>query len=102
MDKLSFITCLRKNLFLVLVVSVFYPIAACAQQSDGNEFLDLLAMARKHTTDRNWSNAVAAWQQVTERNPVNGEYVASLGDALYYNGQFAKAIEAYKKQLDLK
>ena len=98
----SIIFRIKKNFLLVLVIGMVYPIAACAQQSDGGEFLDLLAAARKHTADRNWDNAVAAWRQVTERNPVNGEYVANLADALYYSGQFAKSIEIYKKQLDLR
>ncbi|HEX6181730.1 MAG TPA: tetratricopeptide repeat protein, partial [Chitinophagaceae bacterium] len=98
----TIISRITKSFSLVLVIGMLYPIASCAQQSDGGEFLDLLAVARKHTADRNWGEAVAAWRQVTERNPVNGQYVASLGEALYFNGQYEKAIEAYKKQIDRK
>lgn len=93
---------IKRDLSCILAACMLYPVAACAQQSDGSEFLELLAAARKHTADRKWDHAVTAWQRVTDRNPVNGEYIASLADALYYNAQYAKAIDTYKKQMDLK
>jgi len=58
-------------LFFSLVISFCFPL--CAQQSDPDEFYSLLSEARKLTAERKWNEAVLAWEQVTDRNPVNGE-----------------------------
>ncbi len=85
-------------LFFSLVISFCFPL--CAQQSDPDEFYSLLTEARKFTAERKWKEAIHAWEQVTDRNPVNGEYIASLGDAYYNAANYPKAIEAYKKQME--
>ena len=85
-------------LFFSLVISFCFPL--CAQQSDPDEFYSLLSEARKLTTERKWNEAVLAWEQVTDRNPVNGEYIANLADAYYNSANYTKAIEAYKKQIE--
>ena len=81
-----------------LVISFCFPL--CAQQSDPDDFFSLLAEARKFTAERKWNEAIRAWEQVTDRNPVNGEYIANLGDAYYNAANYSKAIGAYKKQIE--
>lgn len=93
-----------KNMILNLFAAVLFlqvSVAACAQQSDPGEFLSLLTTARQYTTDKKWKEAVAAWEQVVERNPVNGEYIANLATAYYNTAQYARSIDAYKKQIEL-
>jgi len=75
---------------------------SAAQHTDANDFVTLVDNARKLSTEKKWKDAVAAWEQVKEKNPVNGAYIASLADAYYFDAQYAKAIEAYKQQLDLR
>ena len=86
---------------LIAVTFLNFSVIAIAQQSDPGEFISLLFNARKLTTDKNWKDAVPAWEQVAEKNPVNGEYVANLANAYYNTAQYTKGIEAYKKQMDL-
>jgi tetratricopeptide (TPR) repeat protein len=83
------------------ILFIHFSIAACAQQSDPGEFFTVLNSARQFTTTQKWKEAVDAWEQVVERNPVNGEYIARLGEAYYYIAQYAKSIDAYKKQIEL-
>lgn len=86
---------------IVLFTACWQPLDVTAQQADAADFINVLTNARKFTADKKWPEAVVAWEQVNEMNPVNGEYAASLGDAYYNNAQYDKAITLYKKQLDL-
>lgn len=89
-----------RGALLSLVLSIItFP--ALAQQSDPNDFFTLLSAARKHSSDKKWKDAVAAWEQVAERNPVNGEYISNLANAYYYTGQYAQSISFYEKQIEL-
>ena len=93
-----------KNLFANFFAALLFlniSIEACAQQSDPGDFISLLNSARQYTTDQKWKEAVDVWEQVVERNPVNGEYIANLAFVYYNAAQYAKSIEAYKKQLEL-
>lgn len=87
---------------IILFMACAQPLDVAAQQTDAAEFINVLTNARKLTAEKKWPDAVAAWEQVSENNPVNGEYIASLGDAYYNNSQYAKAIVAYKKQIELR
>jgi tetratricopeptide (TPR) repeat protein len=87
---------------IVLFIGCAQPLDVAAQQGDAADFINMLMNARKLTADKKWPEAVAAWEQVSDYNPVNGEYIASLGDAYYNNAQYAKAIAAYKKQIELR
>lgn len=89
-------------LFILMAASMLFSCRSLAQQSDATEFINLLANARKLSAEKKWKDATAAWEQVTGRNPVNGEYITSLGDAYYNNAQYPQAIEAYKKQIQFR
>ncbi len=91
---------LIRTLSFIAILSSF-SFSLFAQESDPNEFFSMLFNARKLTTDKKWSEAVTAWEQVSERNPVNGEYITNLANAYYNTKQYAKAIDAYKKQIEL-
>lgn len=41
------------------------------------------------------------WTQLAQENSVNGEYLANLANAFYNSKEYTKAIDAYKKQIDL-
>src|SRR5687768_12235826 len=84
---------------LAAVICFQFPVNA--QQSDPAEFMGMLEQARKLTGESKWAEATPLWIQLAERNPVNGEFLANLANAHYNTGQFAKSIEAYKKQIDL-
>lgn len=86
---------------LVLLIFALCSCRSVAQNFDANEFLNLLDNARKLSTERKWKDAVVAWERVNEKNPVNGSFYANLGDACYYDAQYRKAIDAYKKQIEL-
>ena len=85
----------------ILAAVLFLQVSAyaCAQQSDPGDFISLLTTARQHSTDQKWKEAVDVWEQVVERNPVNGEYIANLAFVYYNTAQYAKSINAYKKQI---
>ncbi|HYF31744.1 MAG TPA: hypothetical protein VD993_11555 [Chitinophagaceae bacterium] len=91
----------KRIVFVLFACCMLFSCVAHSQSPNGSEFMDLLAAARKHTADRKWNDAVAAWQQVSDQNPVNGEYIGNLADALYYNAQYARSIDMYKKQITL-
>lgn len=78
-----------------------FSIVPFAQQSDPNEFVSLLYNARKLSGEKRWNEALPLWEQAAERNPVNGEYAANLATAYYNTKQYGKAIDTYKKQLEL-
>ena len=93
-----------KNIIRNIFAAVLFlqiSITACSQQSDPGDFISLLTTARQHSTDQKWKEAVGVWEQVVERNPVNGEYIANLANAYYNTAQYSKSIDAYKKQIEL-
>jgi tetratricopeptide (TPR) repeat protein len=53
------------------------------------------------TAAGDWAEAVALWAEVTERNPVNGDYWARLAEARFANEEYAAARQAYEKVLEL-
>jgi hypothetical protein len=89
------------NRLFIAITLLDFSFTTLAQQSDPSEFVALLFNARKLSSDKNWKDAVPVWEQVAEKNPVNGEYVANLANVYYHTAQYTKSIEAYKKQIDL-
>ena len=53
------------------------------------------------TAAGDWAEAVTLWAEVTERNPVNGDYWARLAEARFANEEYAAARQAYEKVLEL-
>jgi hypothetical protein len=70
-------------------------------QTDAQQFMAKLEKARQFSSERKWSEALPLWRQITEQNPVNGEYWSQLGTALYSVKDYLKSIDAYKKQIQL-
>lgn len=95
--KMQFLT----RSLLVLAALVASQLHASAGAVDGNEFVDLLKLAKTKTTSGDWAGSAAAWQTVVDANPVNGEYWEMLAEANYRQGQFQGAIQAWKKVLEL-
>lgn len=53
------------------------------------------------TAAGDWAEAAPLWAEVTERNPVNGDYWARLAEARFANEEYAAARQAYEKLLEL-
>ncbi len=53
------------------------------------------------TAAGDWAEAVTLWAEVTERNPVNGDYWARLAEARFANKEYAAARQAYEEVLEL-
>ena len=90
-----------KKCYLLLTGIYFICVSISAQTSTANIFLSTLEKARKATSDKNWKESVTLWESVVAANPVNGEYLAALGNASYFAADYPKSIEAYKKQVEL-
>src|SRR6266851_3246511 len=57
--------------------------------------------AEEKTRAKEWKAAAELWTQAVEANPVNGLYWDRLGLARYSNKEYARAIPAYEKVLEL-
>lgn len=77
------------------------PLTGCAQGPSKATFLDRLDTAWSLSGAANWSAAAPAWESITELNPINGEFWRQLARARYGNAEYAKAIGAYKRAMDL-
>ena len=69
--------------------------------TEPGEFLGLVARAELRSASGDWAEAAAFWGQVTDANPVNGDYWARLAEARFAAGDYAGAREAYRKVLEL-
>ena len=69
--------------------------------ADPAAFLDLLARAELRSASGDWAEAAELWAQVTEANPVHGDYWARLAEARFAERDFAAAAPAYAKVLEL-
>lgn len=65
--------------------------------SDTREYLQNLAKAEAYTGSARWPDAAALWEQVAERNPVNGTHWARLAEARFELGEYRGALAAYEK-----
>jgi hypothetical protein len=96
---------MQMKLVFALVVLFLRGGAAAGQvSSEGakpNEFLDALRNAKAASDARRWKDASRDWERVVQINPVNQEYWQQLAEALYKNGDYARAIPAFQKVLDL-
>jgi len=61
----------------------------------------MVARARTRAADGDWAAAAELWAQVTEANPVNGDYWAGLGEARFGAQDHAGARDAYERALRL-
>jgi tetratricopeptide (TPR) repeat protein len=64
--------------------------------------LDIVRRAEARSEAKEWKEAAALWAQAVEANPVNGEYWSQLGQARYSARDYAAAIPAYEKTLELR
>ena len=69
--------------------------------TEPGEFLGLVARAELRSASGDWAEAAALWGQVTDGNPVSGDYWARLAEARFAAGDYAGAREAYRKVLEL-
>ena len=65
-------------------------------------FAQTLALARAKTNAKEWKEAAALWERVTEMNPVEARFWSQLGLARYSAQDYARAIQAYEKALELR
>ena len=86
--------------FVLLIFNLTINLSSYAQ-TDPKDFVRLLEQARQLSNQSKWTEATPLWMQLTERNPVNGEYWANLANAYYYIKEYDKAIQVYQKQIDL-
>lgn len=75
------------------------------QPNDGETFLYLArindSQNKSDTAKQYYKKAVVGLSEVTSSNPENSDGWYLLGNAYYYDNQVDKAIEAYKRSLDL-
>jgi hypothetical protein len=64
-------------------------------------YLRVLARAEASTGDGDWAEAAPLWEQVTTANPVNGSYWARLAEARFGLEDYAAALPAYQRTLEL-
>jgi len=69
--------------------------------TEPGEFLGLVARAELRSASGDWAEAAALWGQVTDGNPVSGDYWARLAEARFAAEDYAGAREAYRKVLEL-
>lgn len=60
-------------------------------------FLDSVMHAEALTEAQQWQDAAAAWQQIIENNPMNGDYWVQLAVTRYENKDFEGSIAAWHK-----
>ncbi len=65
-----------------------------------NQF-ELLQKAHAHMQAEDWGLAQSIWRQLTQLNPVNGEYWEAFATALYHHSSYYEAIDTYNKALEL-
>lgn len=75
--------------------------AQAAADSPTEAFLRTLQQAREASRASAWGAAIPLWEQVTQRNPVTGEFWYQLGEARYNHNDFRGAIPAYEQSLRL-
>lgn len=63
--------------------------------------LAAVAAAKARSRAQDWSGAAAGWQMVVDANPVNGTYQDRLGEARFALGDYAGALSAYQRALEL-
>lgn len=69
--------------------------------ADPAAFLELLARAEQRSADGDWAGAAGLWDQVTEANPLHGDYWARLAEARFAGQDYEAAAVAYAKVLEL-
>jgi hypothetical protein len=99
-------------LFLSLIPWALTPCSALAQSKpEGGQdpplapavgvYLRTLEQARARTAAKQWKQAAELWAKVVEENPVDGDFCRQLALARYHDRDFAGAITAYKRVLEL-
>ncbi|MGI8640303.1 MAG: TPR end-of-group domain-containing protein [Pyrinomonadaceae bacterium] len=88
-------------LFLATGGMFFTPQAGFAQKSQTETYFETLAQAEAKTMAKAWSEAAALWEKVVKMNPVQGRSWNQLGAAYYNAKNYARAIAAYEKALEL-
>src|SRR5579862_3272618 len=64
--------------------------------------LAIVRRAEAKVRAKAWNEAAALWAQAVEANPVNGKYWDQLGFSRYSAGEYADAIPAFEKSLELR
>jgi hypothetical protein len=71
------------------------------QSDNASAFLRLLARARAASANEAWAEAFDLWEQVVDQNPHDARYWQALAEAAAEQREFARALEAAQKVLDL-
>jgi tetratricopeptide (TPR) repeat protein len=94
-----------KSFWLTVVLSVFGVLSgfqnAAAQKSQTEVFLETLREAETKTNAKQWTEAAAVWEKIVKANPVEARYWNQLGNAYYSGKNYASAIKAYEKVLEI-
>ena len=78
------------------------PAARAQNAAPPATFAQTLAEARARSEAKEWKEAAALWAKVTEANPVEGRFWGELATARYNARDYAGAIRAYEKALELR
>ncbi len=92
-------TCLRARLFLFILFTI--AILTCSrlfsQTKQDYDYRD----AEKFFNEEKWDDALSAFSYLAEKNVYNGYYWANYGYCEYMKKDYDKAIECFKKQIDV-
>ena len=62
----------------------------------------LCEIGNKYQFERNYYSAEVIFEELLQYQPTNADYLFNLGNALYSQEKFKKALNAYQKSIDLK
>ena len=90
-------------LTIILVASqmLFGTQTTLAQKSQIETYFETLAQAQAKTTAKEWREAGELWEKVVKQNPVEGRFWNQLATAYYHQKSYARAIETFKKVIEL-
>ena len=86
---------------LICVGKIVAQTTAAQETSSVNGFVETLAQAQAKTSAKEWDAAAALWEKVVKQNPVEGRFWNQLGGVYYNQKKYARAIENYKKVIEL-
>src|SRR5436309_1545435 len=93
----------RISVLLVLFLAALPAATSFARDGDNSPaaYVANLRAAEEKTMAKQWPEAAALWQKVVQQNPANAAFWGKLGLACYSTKEYAKAIPAYEKAVEL-
>ena len=102
MNKIILRNYLSTAIVLLICVGKITAQTTVVQEiSSVNGFVETFAQAQAKTSAKEWDAAAALWEKVVKQNPVEGRFWNKLATAYFNQKHYARAIENYKKVIEL-